>query len=158
MAWGRRTEGGGCLARLALLVALLALVLAWAAYRRQGGEIKTLWKDLTRGAGGDVAAGASATVERQTDLAQAQARLLRRRAEVATDRNLQQVREDVAQVRANLERTYRDASGGAKARWRDLDADLERLQGELKLGGSKALAALDSALAKIRKEKDEQHR
>jgi len=156
MAWGRRSEGGGgCAGRLALLVALLALALAWAAYRRQGGEVRTLWRDLTHGAGSGAVADASDAVERQTGLAQAQARLLERRAEVASDRNLQQVREDVAEVRAKLERTYRDASGAAKARWRDLDADLERLQAELKQGGSKALATLDSALAKIRKEKED---
>ena len=41
MAWGRkRSEGGGCMARLALLVAIVALVFSWAAYRRSGGDLK----------------------------------------------------------------------------------------------------------------------
>ena len=38
MAWGRKREGGGgCVSLLALLLALVALVVAWAAYRPAGG-------------------------------------------------------------------------------------------------------------------------
>ena len=88
-------------------------------------------------------------VERQSELARARTRLLGRRAEVAGERNLQQVRAEVAEVRAGLERSYRDASAGAKERWRALDGDLERLQTQLREGGSKALDTLDAALAKI---------
>jgi multidrug resistance efflux pump len=137
------------MARLALIVAILALILAWAAYRRTGGELK----DLT----GSLAGDATAALDRQTDLAQARARLLGRRAEVAGHRNLDQVRQDVAEIRAKLEGAYDDAGAGAKARWRALDAELERLQAQLKEGGSKAVGTLDSALEKIRVEekKDE---
>lgn len=139
------------MARLALIVAILALILAWAAYRRTGGELK----DLT----GSLAGDATAALDRQTDLAQARARLLGHRAEVAGNRNLEQVQRDVADIRASLERAYDDAGSGAKARWQDLDAELERLQAQLKEGGSKAVATLDSALAKIRtEEKADEHR
>src|SRR5215216_6621682 len=101
MAWGQKKSGGGGVARLALIVAILALAVAWAAYRRQGGELGTLWNDLTRGAGDRVhvsLGGGSEEVERQSELARARARLLGRRAEVAGERNLQQVREEVAEV------------------------------------------------------------
>ncbi|HSS50993.1 MAG TPA: hypothetical protein VLX28_18790, partial [Thermoanaerobaculia bacterium] len=87
--------------------------------------------------------------EWQADLAQARDRLLGRRAEVAGDRNLDQVRRDVEQVRASLEQAYHKA-GAAKEQWQDLDADLQRLEGQLKDGGSKALTTLDQAISKLR--------
>lgn len=151
MAEPRRSGGG--VARLALLVAIVALAVAWAAYRRQGGELRTLWSDLTRGASERVRATADAGDEDlRTWLERAQERLERRRTEVAGERNLEQVREDVADLRARLERASRDSGEVAKKRWRNLDADLERLEGQLKEGGSKALATLDAALEKIRRE------
>lgn len=159
MAWGQKKSGGGGMGRLALIVAILALLVAWAAYRRGGGEIGTLWDDLTRGAGHRVnvsLAGGSDAAERQSDLTQARARLLGRRAEVAGERNLQQVRHEVEEIRASLERSYRNASAGTKERWRDLDGDLASLQAQLREGGSKALGSLDSALEKIQTEAREE--
>ncbi len=147
MAWGRKREGGGCVGWLALLLAILALLVAWAAYKRTGGEIGTVLKDAGipahGGAGDDLA-------EWRADLIQARDRLLERRPEVASERNLDQVQRDVEDVRASLERAYRKTGSGAKEQWQDLDADLQRLQGQLKEGGAKALATLDEALAKLR--------
>jgi hypothetical protein len=37
-------------ARLALILAIVALVFSWAAYRRAGGQLKEIWSDVTRGA------------------------------------------------------------------------------------------------------------
>ncbi len=158
MAWGQKKSGGGA-GRLALILSILALLVAWTAYRRAGGELGTLWGDLTGLKGGGVRVNlnnGSDAVESQSELAQANARLLARRAEVAGDRNLEQVRQEVAEIRAGLERSYGNASSGAKERWKDLDVDLERLQGQLREGGSKALDTLDSALAKIRDEAREE--
>ena len=148
MAWGRKREGGGCVGWLALLLAVLALVVAWAAYKRTGGEVGTVLKDAgvqSRGAAG----ADSDLAEWREDLAQARDRLLGRRAEVAGDRNLEQVRRDVEQVRTSLEQAYHKA-GAAKEQWKDLDADLQRLEGQLKDGGTKALATLDQAISKLR--------
>ncbi len=157
MAEAKRSGGAS---RLALILAILALAVAWAAYRREGGELKTLWQDLTRGAGGERVrvTGGSADEDLRTWLRNAQAKLERRRGEVAGERNLDDVRRDVAEIREKLESAYREGGSGARERWRELDGDLERLQGQLKEGGSKALAALDSALAKIRREAGEEER
>jgi hypothetical protein len=138
MAWGKKKSGGNGVAWLALLLAVLALMLAWGAYKRTGGELRDLWGDVTL----DTSKG--------IDLSEVQARLQRRRAEVQGQRNLRQVSEDVAEIRANLERTYRDTGAGAREQWRELDAELERLQAQLKDGSSKAVDTLDSALAKLR--------
>src|SRR3954464_6912880 len=148
MAWGRKREGGGCVGWLALMLAVLALVVAWAAYKRTGGEVGTVLKDAgveSRGAAG----ADSDLTEWREDLAQARDRLLGRRAEVAGDRNLEQVRRDVEQVRTSLEQAYHKA-GAAKEQWKDVDADLQRLEAQLKEGGAKALATLDQTLAKLR--------
>ena len=142
------------MARLALLVAIVALVLSWAAYRRTGGELKDVMKDVTRGVPafhlGSLGNGGPAGLDRQADLAQAEGRLLQHRAEVAGDRNLAQVERDVAEVRRRLERSYRNASEVAQGRWRGLDSELNRLEAQLRQGGSKALASLDAAVSKIR--------
>lgn len=159
MAWGKKQSGGGGASCLALILSVLALLLAWTAYRRTGGELQGIWRDLSGGFRDgyrETVEDGSAAVDRQTGLAQAQAELLRRRAEVAGERNLEQVQREVAEIRGNLERVYDDAGAETKARWRQLDAELERLEGQLKEGSSKALGTLDSALAKLRREEGEE--
>jgi hypothetical protein len=157
MAEAKRSGGG--MARLALIFAILALLVAWAAYRRQGGEVKTLWRDLTGGAGDRVRITAGSDGEDvRSWLARAQDRLERSRPEVAGERDLRQVREEVAEVRRNLRNAYRDAGTEAKERWRSLDADLERLEAQLRKGGTKALDTLDSALEKIKEETGREER
>ncbi|HSN85354.1 MAG TPA: hypothetical protein VL025_01290, partial [Thermoanaerobaculia bacterium] len=86
MAWGKQKQsGGGCVAWLALAVAIAALVLAWSAYKRTGGDLDGVLKSVTEDAERSVrgaAADGSGAVERQADLAEARVRLLGRRAEV----------------------------------------------------------------------------
>jgi len=146
------------MARLALLVAIVALVFSWAAYRRAGGQLTEIWNDATRGAA-DFRVGSPDGGT--TALAQAESRLLGHRAEVAGDRNLSQVERDVAEVRQNLERSYRNASAATREKWQGVDAELNRLEAQLKQGGASALATLDSAVAKIRsvagEEKKDEH-
>jgi len=151
------------MARLALLVAILALILSWAAYRRSGGQLKDVLTDATRGtdlhvgSGGDSGGeGPAGALDRQADLLKAQARLLQHRAEVAGDHNLAQVERDVAEVRQSLERSYQNAGSAAKGRWQGVDAELDRLEAQLRQGGSKALSSLDAAISKLRDEAGEE--
>ena len=151
------------MARLALLMAILALILSWAAYRRAGGQLKDVWTDATRGtdlhvgSAGDSGEGSPAgALDRQAALLKAQAKLLQHRAEVAGDRNLAQVERDVAEVRQSLERSYQSSGSSAKERWQGLDAELDRLEAQLRQGGSKALASLDAAVSKLRDEAGEE--
>jgi len=135
------------MARLALLMAIVALVFSWAAYRRAGGQLTEIWSDATRGAASFRVGSPDGG---KTALAQAESRLLGHRAEVAGDRNLSQVERDVAEVRQNLERSYHNASAATREKWQGVDAELNRLEAQLKQGGADALATLDSAVAKIR--------
>jgi len=157
MDWEELTmarESGGGVGRLALLLAIVALLVAWAAYRREGGELRTLWADLSGGAGEKVRVNAGPDL--QEWLARAKARLERRRADVAGQRNLEQVRKDVADLREKLKRSYRGAEPETQERWKSVDTDLERLQAELKAESSKALAELDATLEKIKREMAEE--
>ena len=144
-------SGGGA-GRLALILAVLALLVAVAAYRREGGELKTLWRDLTGDAGGRVRITEGTNGDFSTWLARAKERLERHRPEVAGGHNLEQVRDDVADLRAKLERAYRDSGSTAKEKGKSVDADLERLEAQLKEKSDKALAELDATLAKIKEE------
>ncbi len=145
-------RGGGA-GRLALLLAIVALLVAWAAYRREGGELKTLWGDLTRGTGERAQAAADAGGEDfRAWLKRAQERLQSRRGDVEKERNLQEVRQDVADIRENLQRTYQDASAESKERWKSMDSNLERLQTELEEKSSKMLEELDATLEKMKRE------
>lgn len=144
MAWGSKRSGGGGVAWLALLVGLAALFLAWKAYQRTGGELE----DILHAPVGEIGE-AEETVDRETDLAEARARLLRRRAEVAAERNLRQVQEDVAEMREGLARSFRDAGEEARQGWREIDAELERLEAQLREGGAQAVETLDSAVERM---------
>ena len=142
MAWGRREGGGGgCLSVLALLVALAALFVAWSAYKRTGGTLD----QLTRGT---VKVG---DLDWQGAVDKARERLQEHRPEVESQHNLEQVRRDVAEIRASLERAFRGSGGEAKEKWRNLDGDLDRLQAQLREGGAKAKATLDEVLEKMKR-------
>lgn len=149
MAWGSKKGGGGGPAWLALLVALAALWTAWSAYRRTGGTLDTL---LTLPA-------PQRSVEADRDdrdgdwreaLEGARERLLDRRDEVEQDRNREQVQREVAEIRAALERAYRDAGEGTRDTWRDLDAQLGRLEGQVRDGSAKAQETMEELLAKMK--------
>lgn len=144
MAWGKKSGGGGGVAWLALLVALAALFLSWKAYQRSGGRLA----DDLAFRSPDV----SVEGDWRDELARARERLLERRDEIESEEDLAGVQRDVARIRESLERSFE--SGGAEARegWRDLDADLERLQAQLKEGSSRALETLDSAVEKMKPE------
>ena len=142
MAWGRQKSGGGGLALLALIVALLALYVAWSAYRRTGGDLDGLVR-LDRSE-------AETPSDWRDSLEQARKRLLARRPDVEGEQDLEQVRRDVAEIRESLEKAYRNAGAGAREKWRALDGELERLESQLREGSSRAKETLDSLLDKMR--------
>jgi ElaB/YqjD/DUF883 family membrane-anchored ribosome-binding protein len=144
MAWGKsRGGGGGCLAALALIVALAALFVAWSAWRRTGGTFGELSQGIVdhRGGGEDW----------RSALDQARERLQGRRAEVEGERNLEEVRRDVEQIRESLARTFQGTGDQAREKWRGLDGDLQRLDAQLREGGSRARATLDEVVEKMKR-------
>jgi hypothetical protein len=133
MAWGKKSGGGGGIAWLALLISLAALFLSWKAYERTGGRLEDL---DTR-----VSVGDPEPADWREELDRARERL--------TQGDLEP--EEVARMRESLSRSFRDASSGARRGWRELDADLERLQGQLREGSSRAKETLDSAVEKMKR-------
>jgi hypothetical protein len=156
----RGAAGAGCVAWLALLLALAALLLAWSAYRRSGGRMndwmqrpgEAVQDALGRPLDGarDALGHGRRETERQAALARAGAALAEQRGELEARRDLGAVRARVEAVRDDLARAFADAGATARARWRALDADLERLDAQLHEGSSRALATLDGLVERIR--------
>jgi hypothetical protein len=133
MAWEKKSGGGGGIAWLALLVSLAALFLSWKAYERTGGRLKDL--------DASVSVGEPEPADWREELERARERLSRGNLEP----------EEVARMRESLSRSFRDASADARRGWRELDSDLERLQGQLRQGSSRAKETLDSAIEKMKR-------
>jgi len=149
MAWGKsKGGGGGCVSWLALAVALAALWLAWSAYQRTGGT----FDQVTAGVRNlDRSFSVDADGEWRSALDKARERLQEHRSAVEGARNLEQVRRDVERIRESLARAFQGTGEVSKSKWRDLDGDLERLQAQLREGGSRALATLDETLEKMKR-------
>jgi hypothetical protein len=133
MAWEKKSGGGGGIAWLALLVSLAALFLSWKAYERTGGRLQDL--------DASVSVGEPGPADWREELERARERLSRGDLEP----------EEVARMRESLARSFRDASADARRGWRELDSDLERLQGQLRQGSSRAKETLDSAIEKMKR-------
>jgi len=155
MAWGSKKRSGcGGLAFLALLVALLALWVAWSAYRRTGGTLDMLVKSPAAGSAEASAPPAEAEEgDWRAALARARERLLSRRDAIEQDRDLEAVERDVAEIRKTLEHAYHgagDKAGEVRDAWRGFDAELERLQGQLREGSRKARETLDDLAERMK--------
>jgi ElaB/YqjD/DUF883 family membrane-anchored ribosome-binding protein len=148
MAWGSKKGGSGGPAWLALIVALAALWIAWSAYKRTGGTLDAL---LTLPAPERNAETVEADRGDWRDaLERARERLHDRRDDVGQNRNQEQVQREVAEIRAALERAYRNAGEGASDTWRDLDAQLGRLEDQVRDGSAKAKGTMEDLLAKMK--------
>lgn len=148
MAWGSKKSGGGGPAWLALLVALLALWIAWSGFRRTGGTLDELL--VLPGFGDRVEERASESEDDWSEtLAAAREKLLRRRDDVDQERDLAAVQRDIAEIRAALERA-RDGARGARESWENLDADLERLQEQVRDGSERAQGTLDNLVQRMK--------
>jgi|SRR5215203_2521783 len=133
MAWEKKRGGGGGIAWLALLVSLAALFLSWKAYERTGGRLKDL--------DARVSVGEPEPADWREELERARERLTKGDLEP----------DEVARMRESLSRSFRNASEGTRRGWRELDSDLERLQGQLREGSSRAKETLDSAVEKMKR-------
>ena len=149
MAWGKNTGGGGggCVAWLALLVALAALFVGWSAWRRMGGTLGQLTEKAKTFDGSFTVGDA----DWKGALDKARERLQGHRPEIEGQRNLEQVRRDVAEIRESLERAFHGTRSEVKEKWRDLDGDLQRLDAQLREGGAKARSTVDEILEKMKK-------
>ena len=134
MAWEKKRGGGGGIAWLALLISLAALFLAWKAYERTGGRLNEVLNTT-------VTVGEPEPADWREELDRARDRLAKGDLEP----------EEVARMRESLARSFRDASEGTRRGWRELDSDLERLQGQLREGSSRAKETLDSAVEKMKR-------
>ena len=131
-----RNGGGGGVAWLALIVSLVALFFSWKAYERSGGRVGDILDT-------QVSVGDESPPDWRAALDEARETLDDARENLGGD--------DVARVRERLARSFRHAGEGAKRGWQDLDSDLERLQGQLEKGSSRARETLDETLDKMKR-------
>ena len=131
-----RNGGGGGVAWLALIVSLVALFFSWKAYERSGGRVGDVLDT-------QVSVGDESPPDWRAALDEARETLDDARENLGGD--------DVARVRERLARSFEHAGEGARRGWRDLDSDLERLQGQLEKGGSRAKETLDETLDKMKR-------
>ena len=154
MAWGsKKSGGGGGPAWLALLVALVALWIAWSAYRRTGGSFDTLVANPIAAEPASAPPAEAEGGDWRAALDRARERLLSRRDEVQQDRDLESVQRDIAEIRASLERAYHGAGDKAEEirdKWEDLDAELERLSGQLREGSERAKKTIDDLTRRMK--------
>ena len=136
-----RSGGGGGVAWLALIVSLAALFFSWKAYERSGGRLDDL-----EVLNAEVEVGDESPPDWREALDEARETLDDARENLGGD-DVAKVRE----IRERLARSFRNAGEGAKRGWRDLDSDLERLQGQLEKGSSRARETLDETLDKMRR-------
>lgn len=131
-----RNGGGGGVAWLALILSLVALFFSWKAYERSGGRVGDVLST-------QVEVGDESPPDWRAALEEARETLDKARETLDRD--------DVVRVREKLARSFRTASEGTKRGWRDLDSDLERLQGQVEKGSSRAKETLDETLDKMRR-------
>jgi hypothetical protein len=137
-----RGEGGGSgTARLALVLSIIALVLAWQAYRRTGGTLPGVDQPIVH---------TWDKQEAEAAAAEARDRLLDLRARLDARGNVDQLQRDLADLRRDLERSFEGAGKEASERWKEADRSLARLDERLDQGGEQAREALDQALTRLR--------
>ncbi len=135
----RRTTNS-TVAWLALIVAIIALLFAVAAFNRTNQHLvadddNEVTED-TQESEVDVVAARREAADRLTSI----------RTEVETDKRYDEAADEVAEIRANLRETYADASADAQEEWRDMEPELEALEQQLRDKSADALGGLASLI------------
>ncbi len=122
----------------ALILALISLILAWTAFNRAGEDLHEEVQDELNQAVFEI--------EQGWDVLEARTRLLALRADIIAERAYDEAAEEVAEVRADLEAAYADASAEVREEWREMDAELEQLENDLREGSADAVGSLERSL------------
>jgi short-subunit dehydrogenase involved in D-alanine esterification of teichoic acids len=130
---------------IALLVSLAAIGVAWLAYNRTGvnltGDIQTSLEENTR----------EFRAETRLALAKAEARarLLALRADLAARRNWDQAAQEVSEIRGNLNEAYRNAEMETSEEFRGMDTNLEGLERNIRNESAESLEGLQGLIENL---------
>lgn len=98
----------------------------------------------------------TAEIAQETELAlaraEARASLAATRADLAIDENYEEAANEVAAVRAELARSYKNANAEAQAEFKEVDAELEALETELREESADALNTLENLIGDLERE------
>lgn len=138
MTMEEKRTSTGMISVLALIIAILALVLAWISYNKTGVDLERKLnqevQELQR--------------EARIELVQLETRvrLLSLRAEVLAAESYEGLAEEAVDIRNNLNRAYDNASVEARQEIQELDRQLETLESELRTDSANAVETIQAAL------------
>ena len=126
---------------IALAISIMALLLAWAAYNRAGIDLEQQIEfQLT---------GIRQEIKEQIALAEARIKLNAIRTRVVLRNEYYEARMDVISLRRDLKQSFELAEQESKELWMEIDADLEKLEVELRDESSEALVRIDQIIGKL---------
>ncbi len=133
---------------LALIIAVIALFFATAAFNRSGEDIQAVFQQESR----RTVREAQETAGQIEARARAEASLREIREDIETGTVGDQTTAQLEDVREDLENAYAEADSEVKAGWQDLDNNLSQLETQLRQNTASALATLEQALASLRQD------
>lgn len=138
------------------IISLVALVLAWTAYNRSGedvtaqveqgvAELAMETQQNTNEVENEIEMATSEVVGATQDVlirAEARAELVTLQAELEAEENYMEAATEVAQLRAELNDTYQNATGEVQMQWQELDQGLEQFEQSARTESADALEVL----------------
>lgn len=136
-----RENGSSVVGWISLIIAVIALILGWTAFSRSD-------QDVTDEINANVVQ-ARQELEQDFALLEARTRLAALRSKIIAEENYNKTANDIADIRADLRASYADASLETRARLDEMDADLEKLENDLRSGSANAIDAFQRALESL---------
>jgi DNA anti-recombination protein RmuC len=131
------------IAWIGLVIAIIALVIAWTAYNRSGADLE-------------------AEVQRNIDQAVTEMNLRLARFEAAAElatlearqdlrQNYAQLEQEIAQTRQDLRVAYQNAQREASQEWQEIERDFMEVERNVREGTANALDSLRALIANLRR-------
>jgi sensor histidine kinase regulating citrate/malate metabolism len=129
---------------ISALLSLLALIFSLLAWQRTERMSDVLQLDARQSA--------LQMEEERAQRDEVRRRLEETRRQVAAGVNPQEIRGEVADIRAEVRRYSALARAEMRESWRSVDSDLEKIQGQLEEGSLEVLSTVDALTERLRQE------
>jgi len=127
---------------MALLLSIISLILAWAAYNRAGRDLGQQAVDQT--------VNVQQEIRQQVAIAEARARLSILQGRINAGLNREEAAREVTSIRNDLRDTFQNVTGEARANWQRIDTDLGRLETGVRQGSADALQTLENVVRELK--------
>lgn len=137
-------ERGNAALVVVAVIAVIALLLAWAAFNRSGQDVTT---EISQGVD---------TVAEETALflarAEARADLLALRARLTTQEGYEAAQEELTEIRAELRVAYENAGEAFAQEWQDIQQDFAALEIMIREGSADVLDAIADLVERLERD------